>query len=258
MKISHIEKSVNGYLAHQESETEDKEPIVCQEIRGGVIVPDVLKGRPGYYLLLGRTREESKNGLPLLVFLKEESEYSREALIKKLIHDESKFRYHKVYTQEPVRSTPGEPRDSFFMDLRKAFLGKIPWVKLSPAFYQNDIMHGINLFAQWHNERALEIPRDTILGKQLGQIKPDVPPDELYAFQALSHVLSGFKLQEMIHVDEIGKERMAILRKDSLKGLIGVDRVAWAERDHIFEQIEKEENEYFNDFLSIRKKGVSY
>ena len=79
MKISHVENSINGYLAHQESEIEDKEPIVCQEIRGGVIVPDVLKGRPGYYLLLGRTREES------LVFLKEEAEHSREALIEKIV-----------------------------------------------------------------------------------------------------------------------------------------------------------------------------
>ena len=73
MKISRVEKSVNGYLAHQESEIEDKEPIVCQEIRGAVIVPDVLKGRPGYYLLIGRKAEESKNGLPLLVFLKDQS-----------------------------------------------------------------------------------------------------------------------------------------------------------------------------------------
>ena len=61
MKISHVENSINGYLAHQESETENSEAIVCQEIRGAVIVPDVLKGRPGYYLLIGRKYEESKN-----------------------------------------------------------------------------------------------------------------------------------------------------------------------------------------------------
>ncbi|RZB36388.1 MAG: hypothetical protein SRB2_02213 [Desulfobacteraceae bacterium Eth-SRB2] len=240
MKISHVEKSINGYLAHQESEIEDKEPIVCQEIRGGVIVPDVLKGRPGYYLLLGRTREES------LVFLKEEAEHSREALIEKIKNDESRFLYHTIYTGEPIRSAPGDLRDSFFMDLRKAFREKIAWVKLYPAFYQNDIMHGLNLFSQWRNEGALAIPRDSLLAKQIGQIEPGVPPDELYAFHALSYILGGFKLQE-IPVEEIATARRKTLRKDSLKGLTGADRAAWEERDHIFRRI-KEENEYVNNF----------
>ena len=247
MKISHVENSINGYLAHQESETENSEAIVCQEIRGAVIVPDVLKGRPGYYLLIGRKYEESKNDLPVLIFLKEESECSREALIANLIDDERGFLYHIIYTGEPIRSALGDLRDSFFMDLRKAFREKIPWVKLYPAFYQNDIMHGLNLFSQWHNERALAIPRDSLLAKQIGQIEPGVPPDELYAFHALSYILGGFKLQE-IPVEEIATARMKTLRKVLKDSLTGADRAAWEERNHIFKQIE-EENEYFNNFL---------
>jgi len=251
MKISHVEKSGNRYLVHQESETADKEPIVCQEIRGSVIVPDVLKGQPGYYLLLGRKCEESRDGLPLLVFIKEESEHSREALIGKLVNDESWFRYHEIYTEEPIRSTPGEPRDSFFIDLRKAFRKKIPWVKLFPAFYRNDIIHGVNLFSQWHNEGVLEVSRNTILYRQIGSIEPSVSPDEsLYAFHALCNILSGFKLRN-IPIEQIEKEREEAIRKDSLKDLTGIDRVAAEEIDRIRKKIEDEEYENFNDVLPI-------
>jgi len=240
MKISHVEKSRDGYIVHIENKTEEKDPIVCQEIRGSIIVPDALKERPGYYLLLGQKREEGKD---LLIFLKEESEHSREALIEKIKNDEGRFRYHKIYTEEPLKSTPGEQRDSFFIDLRKTFNKNISWVKLCPALYRDDITHGVDLFSQWRNDGALEIPRDTILYRQIGSIEPGVPPDESsYAFHALRHILSGFKIRE-IPIDQIEKEREEAFRKDSLKDLTGVDRVAAEEIDRVRREIE-EDNEW--------------
>ena len=61
----------------------------------------------------------------------------------------------------------------------------------------------------------------------------------IYAFTALRYLIAGFKLEKN-YSEQVEKDRVKALKKESLKKLRGLNRAAWSELDEIREELEQQ------------------
>lgn len=173
------------------------------------------------------------------MFLTEAEEADPKALITELIHAEKKYRFHAIWTGESL-SAPGILRGNFFMNLRMDFKKSIPWVRLYPAPYADDVSQGINLFARLNFDKAFEPPpAGSILRSHLKIEQGILPDDAFYAFHALRYILGGLSIQKRLDVEGIEAQREAALRKKD-KNLTGVSLMAWTELEKLKEKKDEE------------------
>ena len=246
MKIVNVEKSADAFIINKIDETGLKQRIPCREIRGAVIPPDALNRLPGYFLLLGIKSDNRKS----LMFLTESEEADPKELINTLVGLETKYRFHAIYTGGFSNPTPGVLPDRFFIDLHENFKENIPWVRLCPDPYADNISMGINFIAQLELEKGFDPSlEDSVLRRHLNnQQIGELPGCEFYGVHGLRHILGGLSIHKRLDIQAIESHREAALRKKSLNSLSGISGAAWEEAERIKENL-RQQDEYWNDFI---------
>jgi hypothetical protein len=90
--------------------------------------------------------------------------------------------------------------------------------------------------------RHLSIPKETILGRQLGNMEPENLDERFYAVDALRFLVGGFKRDPSAwRVNRFRGEIKATQKKDSRDKLDSLSRAAWEEHDKIKEEREIED-----------------
>jgi hypothetical protein len=245
-KIMNVEKSGDEFIVNRIDETGLKERIPCREIRGAVVLPDALNRLPGYFLLLGIKGENGKS----LIFLTESEEADPKALINTLIGLEAKYRFHAIYIGGFSNLTPGVLPDRFFIDLHENFKENIPWVRLCPDPYADNISMGINFIAQLELEKGFDPSlEDSVLRRHLNnQQIGELPGCEFYGVHGLRHILGGLSIHKRLDIQAIESHREAALMKKTFKSLSGITKAAWDEVERTKEKL-REQDEYRNDFF---------
>ena len=208
------------------------------DIRAAILQPNRLAKTPGYFLILGKVKDEDSD-TPRLLFMTETEEGSTPKLIQSLVMEEAKYRFHTVYT-DPYPMTPGNVPPQFILTLHKYLSRKTPWVKQRPGMYADDVAQGFVLFEEWEGRR--KVPKETKVAKQSFSIdRADAVSDfegpDMYAFTALRYILAGYQLDRSPDLWAIKSAREDALRVIEEPKLDSASRSAAKEYAYIMAQI---------------------
>ena len=163
-------------------------------VRCGLSWPSVTS--PAYYCLVGQLSDGLASGKYPLRFLKEGESLSIGDLLQNHFDEMGIYSCWEVFSEVP-RSIVEDNRSyiAAFASIKRE--RNLQTIKLLPApFYQN-YLHGVSLIKEWVQGEALYIPKETILHEQLRTIKVDSlqqnPENSFYAINALRYVVGAFE-----------------------------------------------------------------
>ena len=205
------------------------------EIRAALIPPIPYKRIPGYCLLM-----KIEDGV--LTFIAEAERDNWVELVSIMLDMDRGFRYCILYT---FMESQDRIADSFFRDLYKQAKEEIPWIKVMPAPYANDIPQGIALFTEaLVSGRFVMPPESSILFGQIGQQQANVlPEDDHYAFHALRYVLGGLSVQPVVDTEQVARGRIAWINAQKRNDLTGMSKAAWDELNEIKQEQKRKQEE---------------
>ncbi len=205
------------------------------EIRAAIIPPIPYKRIPGYCLVM-----KVEDGL--LTFIAETQDDNWIQLLSTILDLEQSFRYSVLYT---IMQPKDRIMDSFFLDLYKQVRSQMPWIKVMPAPYANDIPQGIALFTKALMGGGFVMPPESsTLFSHLRIEAKVLPEDDHYAFHALRFILSGLSIQPKIDVDGVAEARDEWLKAMDRNDLTGMSRAAWDELDELKQEQKQEQEEW--------------
>jgi len=236
----YAEQSKEGFIIHRITEEGKKEHIICLEIRGTIVYPNLPL--PGYYLIFGKKKDMDEKGKHPLVFLTEEEQKFQDILFARLKEDVKKLFCHTVYADRTKGEKLGGKVKGFYIDLHKTL--KDINVRLCPLMDKNPD-YGVSLIYKWRENKTLDIPKETILSRELGIITEEDLNENLnkfYAFNALRFLIVGFERDRSPNlIERFNRELEAAQKKESRDRLDSLSRAAWEEHDKIKEQRELED-----------------
>ncbi len=146
---------------------------------------------PSYYCIFGLKKESNLEDKKPIVLLAEGQHHPMEKFFEKLT-----FYANRLYCE---RLFVNKENKSFEDSLRKFVCErKIDNIRLLDSL--EDFQHGAALISQWKTDHALEIPENTILGRQVTTMTPedlkDKPEERFYAVMALCRVLGFFEFYQ--------------------------------------------------------------
>ena len=195
------------------------------EIRAALIPPIPYKRIPGYCLLV-----KIEDGL--LTFTAEAEDHNWIKLMSIMLDLERSFRYCILYT---IMESRDHIADSYFRNLYKHAKEHIPWIKIMPAPYANDIPQGIALLAgAMMDGRFVMPPESSTLFSHIGaQETLGLPEDDHYALHALRYILGGLSIQPVIDTKQVVEGRVAWINVQKRNELTGMSKAAWDELDEL-------------------------
>lgn len=168
------------------------------QIRAALVQPIYMKRIPSYLLVMSVSSGK-------LRFLGEYATQDPREAIEYAIEFEDVSRYHILYTRWELSE---HLADMFFINLYRECKQRMPWVRLMPAPYGDNISHGIELFASLNYNNMFETPPDdSILYSQLDIRANEEPDDSYYAFHALRYILGGLATQKTVNTEAIAESR---------------------------------------------------
>jgi len=145
---------------------------------------------PGYYCIFGLKKESNLEDKKPIVLLAEGQHHPMEKFFERLTLNANTLYCERLFAN--IENNKG-----FEDSLRKFVLErKIDNIRPLDSSQFEDFQHGAALISQWKTDHALEIPENTILGKQIRTMTPedlrDKPEERFYAVMALIRVLGSF------------------------------------------------------------------
>ena len=179
----------NGERIEVQYSDDTAEKVCVQEVRGGLMLPTAES--PAYFCILGQLLERNSKFKHPCILLSETEAALPEQFYKKLSNEARKllcWTFFCDYTDSNY-----EFRVSLSKYLRKRDLSRIS-IKLP---YIGDWVNGILTIRQSSEDGVLKIPKDSIMGRQLGQMTPGDQQESqrgrFYAVDALRCVLGSFE-----------------------------------------------------------------
>jgi len=178
----------------------------------------------------------------LLTFTAEAEEHNWIKLMSIMLDLERSFRYCILYT---VMESQDRIADSYFRNLYKHARENIPWIKIMPAPYANDIPQGMALFAGVRMLGEFVMPPTTsILFAHLKIPVDTLPEDDFYAFHALRYILSGLSIQPAIDTKQVVEGRVAWINAQKRNELTGMSKAAWNELDELKQEQKRKQEDW--------------
>jgi hypothetical protein len=218
-----------GFIVHIcESDGNDKN-FVCSEIRGAVTPPAISD--PGYYAIFAQKAQRNESGKKPLLLLAEGSSNLQEKLFDKLIADISGSKCQGVYLNQQYIN--------FNISLSRRLKKQHEGVKLIPVpvQFEEDNDYGLPLIKQWLADKALYIPKDTILRRELRKITID---SISFVIDPLKWLITGFEICERHFSTELFEQKK---KSENRKGLTGISAAAWDELDRYRAKVEEHTSE---------------
>jgi len=163
--------------------------VYVQKVRGGLMLPTAQS--PAYFCILGQLLDKNSKFKHPCILLSETEADLPEQFYKKLSLEARKllcWRFFCDYTD-----SNSEFRVSLSKYLRKRDLSRVS-IKFP---YIGDWVNGVLTIRQSSKDGALKIPKDSIMGRQLGQMEPEHQQESqrssFYAVDALRCVLGSFE-----------------------------------------------------------------
>jgi hypothetical protein len=185
IKVARKDKD-SGKIIHELNGQPD---IIYLDIRAGLAWP--YQTQPGYWLVMGQHEEKSAFGKHSLVLLGEGESRSLNKLFDSLTDAAVRLKCEDVYVDMSEKNDAYREAFSRYRDG-----GNIRRVFMKPAPYDENFEYGTGLIREYVKDKALEIDRDSIIARQLGQIPESVLEEnqlaEYYAIHALRFVLASF------------------------------------------------------------------
>jgi hypothetical protein len=170
-------------------EVEGQSDIIYLDIRAGLVWP--YQTQPGYWLIMGQRDEQNAFGKYPLALLEEGEAKDLSRLFGSVTDAAVRLKCEDVYVDMSEENDCYRHEFSRYRDE-----GNIKRVFMKSAPYVENFDYGIGLIREYVKDEALEINRNSIIAKQLGQIPESVleenQKDEYFAVQALRYVLAGF------------------------------------------------------------------
>jgi hypothetical protein len=186
IKVARKDKG-SGKIIH---ELIDGQPDISYlDIRAGLAWP--YQNQPGYWLILGQYDEKNTFGKNSLVLLDEGKAKDLDKLFSSLTDTAVRLKNQDVYADMSEENNCYREEFSRFCDE-----GNIRRVFMKPAPYVENFEYGTGLIREYVKDKALEIDRDSIIARALGQI-PETALEEnqlaqYYSVHALRFVLAAF------------------------------------------------------------------
>jgi hypothetical protein len=227
----------DGFIAHSCDSDRDDKTFVCSEIRGAVTPPTISD--PGYYIIFGQKNERNESGKKPLLLLAEGSSNLQEELFDKLIADISDSKCQGVYLNQQ--------HINFNISLSRRLKKQHEGVKLIPVpvQFEEDNDYGLPLIKQWIVDKALYIPKDTILAKELGKMTSG---SISFVIDPLKWLIGGFEICERHFSPEAFEEKK---KSENRKSLTGISAAAWDEIDRYRAKVEEQRQEYEMDLFEL-------
>jgi hypothetical protein len=182
-----IEAMREGSHIHIYCEGEKKHSFLVESVRGGLSWPETLE-TPAYYCIFGQAPVPNKKGKKPLRLLIEAQDELPDNLYEKLIRDS-----RRLLCWEYFADFSHEKNLDFYQGFDD-FMAKrdLNRINLQPSV--SGYTAGLLKIRDWINKEALDIPGDSILGQQLGDIRKAGEGREStnYAVNALRCVIDGF------------------------------------------------------------------
>lgn len=170
-------------------EIDGQPDVIYLDIRAGLAWP--YQTQPGYWLILGQRDERNAFGKHPLVLIDERKAKDLSKLFNSLTDAAVRVGCEDVYVDRNEENLCY--CEAFWRYLDE---GNIQRVFLNPASYIENFEFGIGLIREWLKDKALEIDRNSIIARQLGQIPESVLEEEkkdaYFALHALRFVLASF------------------------------------------------------------------
>jgi hypothetical protein len=170
-------------------EIEGQPDITFLDIRAGLVWP--YQTQPGYWLILAQRDEKNSFGKNPLILLDEGEARDLGKLFDSITDAAVRLKCEDVYVDMIEENDCYRQAFSRYRDE-----GNIRRVFVKPAPYVENFEYGAGLMRGWLKDEALEIDRDSIVARQLGQITESVLEDsqraEYFAIHALRFVLAAF------------------------------------------------------------------
>jgi hypothetical protein len=189
MKIREALREGSHIVIHYEDGK--KNAFLCETVKAGLVWPETLE-TPAYYCILGQSEVPNKKGKKPLNLLIEAQEALPDKLYEKLIQDSRRllcWDYFADFTHEKnLDYYQGFDRFMTKRDLNR--------INLHPASVTS-YAPGLLIIRDWIDNEALDIPRNSVLGQQLGEIRKAEQGQEPknYAANALRCVIGSFDVQ---------------------------------------------------------------
>ena len=210
--ISHCQNLGNNIVAFGVDDKGARREIYVVDVRAGISFPTGTL--PGYFVLIGRQREQTVSGKNVLLFMAEGEDLMHEAMFATLTDACAKYKCRTVYADLPTQNRRGGVGG--YDDLWRYLRNKKLKIALLPAPASDDVEYGKALIREFWTDKAMDLPelytRPTTLRKHLkimtgGLAEPGkdnkTPNEEaLYAFHAMRYLVCGFvKYNNMIPFD---------------------------------------------------------
>jgi hypothetical protein len=168
----------------------EKEAVLCESVRGGLAWPETIE-TPTYYCVFGQSPMPNKNGKKPLRFLIEAQEELPDNLYEKLILDSRRLLCWEYFV-DLVNENNLDFYRGFNRFMKKRDLNRIDLHRASVS----NFTAGLLVIKDWISNEALDIPGDSILGQQLGNIrKADQGQESMnYAVNCLRFVIGSFEI----------------------------------------------------------------
>ncbi|MFC1544980.1 hypothetical protein ACFL4X_02320 [Gemmatimonadota bacterium] len=198
-------KEKNRSIIHQVDQGNGNIQIFnYSSIKGGLSWPTAAS--PAYYCIWGETflehidtRSNNRSRGKLVLFAEKEFvAFSLKEFFLKLTDDTSLYLCEDVYTDLNEEFSGYEESFRNYADKVKIKSGS-----LQQAPYSDNFLLGLSFIKDWHKSNSLDLPKDSILYRQLKKINvadlEDSPETKFYAINAFRYAIAAFEKYQTSH-----------------------------------------------------------
>ena len=164
----------------------------CHDIKGSLVWPTA--NSPAYYCIIGQSKNINRKGKLPLIFLGERARELPKDIFKLLKKDSRRLACFEFFND-----LLKENRDLITLFYDFCRYQRINNISLTKAPLVGKFHLGARLLNEWINDNALQIPKGTILYKQLKQMQvphAEVKPEEkFFAVNALQFIIASVERQ---------------------------------------------------------------
>ena len=179
----------NGERIEVQYSDDTADRVYVQKVHGGLMLPTAQS--PAYFCILGQLLDRNSKFKHPCILLSETEADLPEQFYKKLSNEARKLLCWSFFCD--YTDSNYEFRLSLSKYLRKRDLSRVS-IKFT---YIGDWVNGVLTIRQYSKDGALEIPKDSIMGRQLGQMVPEDQQESqrnrFYAVDALRCVLGSLE-----------------------------------------------------------------